>query len=76
MVGSHRLVEFIWGYLGEYLEISVMSAVRRAPRDDFGEFCQIVAILRWGDGKMALCRFWIYPFYLHCAGTGDRNAEG
>ena len=45
MVGSHRLVEFIWGYLGEYLEISVMSAVRRGPRDDFGEFCQIVAIL-------------------------------
>ena len=45
LVGSHRLVEFIWGYLGEYLEISVMSAVRRGPRDDFGEFCQIVAIL-------------------------------
>ena len=50
MVGSHRLVELIWGYLGEYFGISVMSAacggVRMTVSGSFVKLCR-----SWGDGK-------------------------
>ena len=45
MVGSRGLVESIWGCPGAYLELLLVSVVRRGPHDGSGEFSQNVAIL-------------------------------
>ena len=45
-VGSLGLVEFVCGYLGEYLGLLVMSAVWRESTSDFGRFFPFVAIPR------------------------------
>ena len=45
-VGSLGLVEFVCGYLGEYLGLLVMSAVWGGSTSDFGQFFPFVAIPR------------------------------
>ena len=42
---ANPLVESIWGCPGAYLELLLVSVVRRGPHDGSGEFSQNVAIL-------------------------------